>query len=427
MSMSSVTWSNNRFSVGPEGYRWQAPGQDRQGPWSDVASVMTFRASAAFGNFQVGAWQHFGVTFVDGRSFKFFSPSKEAYEVAAATVSYTAPLIVPRLRAQLASGAPVSFGDITLTREQLSFRKKSWPLRDIAGHKTYQGCWMMDVGPRSRPSLAVQVMLTKIPNFLGLLSLLDDLIPGREYRPDGPDLGSAWRPSASSHDPRYMSGRTRLMIIGGFLGLAAVGGLGVAYYLHRQDAQYEGAVAELDAEHAALIQIGQSTAVEPGTPYVCDADVPEEDVMYVVHAQPGMPSPSFRDPDSPFMLGASRGPGYREPWLVFAEERDLTDIVESRRTVTYAVRLIDTAKHQVRCQGEMKAAFADIEKYDLDVGLQDALRLIPCGARDDADCADVRKKVELVFPAPPKAEPAAVPAEVAEKPGKAKKAKKRGR
>jgi hypothetical protein len=82
--------------------------------------------------------------------------------------------------ARLDAGQTVEFGPVSLSQTTIGFKKKSWPLGAIAGHRTFQGSWMMDTGPKNAPSLSVQVQLNQVPNFFALRAALERLKPGSE-------------------------------------------------------------------------------------------------------------------------------------------------------------------------------------------------------------------------------------------------------
>jgi hypothetical protein len=74
---------------------------------------------------------------------------------------------------------------------------------------------MLDVGPKQAPRLAATVKLSQIPNHFALVAGLQRLLPGSEYGEDCEWLGTALRPSATSHDPRRLTTRAKLFAAAG--------------------------------------------------------------------------------------------------------------------------------------------------------------------------------------------------------------------
>src|SRR5262249_46713852 len=147
-------------------------------------------------------------------------------------------------------------------------------------------------GPREAPTMKVVAPLHGIDNFFAFLATLERCAPGREYGDDAQDLGSIFRPSASSHDPRYVSGRTRLLIFGGLLGVGAIAGLAVAAHSwwsqSRFEAERDTAQAGLVAKVRELHTVAEAATVSPGVPYACAAEVKEvHDVIFVARAPAG--------------------------------------------------------------------------------------------------------------------------------------------
>lgn len=394
MTTAAVRFSGGDFGVAPNGWTWERRGEVTRGTWADVASVMTFRAAVQ--NF--GEWQHLGVTFNDGRSFRFHSQDRAAFVVAELTVRYAGPLIVERVLRALEAGETVRFGALSMTRERLIRGRKSWPLTAITGHRAYQGSWMMDVGPKEKPSLALMVQINKLENFFAFRAALERYAPGRDYGDGAPDLGSWIRPSASSHDPRYPAGRTRVMILGGLLGAGLLVALGALAQYHWQSSQHEDARRASDARFAELARIAEESPVEGGTPYRCDAEVGTMfNIAFSYRAPAGSPHPRVSDRDAAFTSsGSPVGPYWDEKWFLHAEERALTKADKSgKRTVTLAVALVDAKKKKVRCEGEVRARVRDDAVYSAGTSLARLLEAVTCGF-DASECKTSAVPFELL-------------------------------
>src|SRR5687768_11877698 len=125
MSTASVTWSKNTLAVGPDGFRWTKPdGNVVAGPWSEVRSVREMASSASLeGVIPLGTWQHFGMELENRQSFYFQTRDKSAFGVAQLANHYATPHIVPKLWSQLEQGRTVSFGDVSLSKQHIGYKK----------------------------------------------------------------------------------------------------------------------------------------------------------------------------------------------------------------------------------------------------------------------------------------------------------------
>lgn len=424
-SAARVTWDTQSFSASAGGFQWtQVGGRVVEGPWSRVTQVMTFVASATVSGAHVGTWQHFGVTFDTGEHFTFSSRDAEAFEVARLTVTYAGPLIVKRLASQLSAGHTLTFGPLSLSQWEVGFKKKKWPLKGIAGHRTFQGHWMMDTGPKAAPKLTAQVMLNQVPNFFAFKALLDQLAPGLDYGDDAPDLGTALRPSASSHDPRYPAGRTRLLVMGGLVAVGVLAGLGVLGYNFWVSHQYAVAREAGEARLGGWLQAAQQISIPPGAPYTCPRSV--EDIYGVVFATrgpEGVKRPGLLHPDEPFDLGSSGAsvvsPFARPKYFVLGEVRGRSP---ADRTVTMALSVLDTESREVVCSGELTGRYRESYEYAEQAAMERLLVLALCRNPKDSTCNRALEGVELVS-ATPEPPPAATP-EPAPPPEKKAPAKK---
>jgi hypothetical protein len=377
-------------------------------------------ASASLeGVIPLGTWQHLGMEFENGESFYFHSKDKDAFVVAQLVNRYAIPQIIPKLSAQLDQGNTLRFGDISLSKESIGYKKKSWPLSAFAGHKTYQGHWMMDIGPASAPMLKAQIMLSQLPNHAALRSLLNQLRPGSEYPEGGPDLGTALRPSASSHDPRYPSGRQRLMILGGFLGVAALIGLGVLGYFGYEEHQHEQLRAAQQQRLAASMKAAMALPVEKGKPWQCNVKLSTFDVDYAIRGPAGVDLPGLTTKDAPFSLsGGSATVAYSSPYFMFVTLRDLTEKdAKQNRVATLSAQMIETQNMTSVCAGEAKVRFADRSKYDVPISLGHALVSLTC-KDGDSDCRRAKESVTLLDASAGTSQPQSEPASEPMKPTK---------
>ncbi len=367
-----------------------------QGPWSQVAAVMAFGASASVNGIHVGTWQHFGLSLEDGQALRFQSQAKEAFAVASLAQRYAAPVINPRVLARLDAGQTVEFGPVSLSQTTIGFKKKSWPLGAIAGHRTFQGSWMMDTGPKNAPSLSVQVQLNQVPNFFALRAALERLKPGSEYPENGPDLGTMFRPSASSHDPRYPAGRTRLLLLGGLVGVGAIAGLtvlGVSTYQSNQRME-EWLAGE--ARMAALMAEAEAISVPAGQAFVCEKTVKDVyDVVFATRGPKGIDRPGLLDQNDAFSLDSS-GPSVvspfdDSPYMVLGEVRGVLN-----GTVTVAMKVLDTKSHSAACAGELIGRFDPGEKHGANFAIEDLLVMTLCKNTKEARCARAMERTRLV-------------------------------
>jgi len=428
MSTASVKWSNNTLTISPEGFRWTKPdGNVVEGPWSEVRSVRGMEASASIeGVIPLGTWQHLGMELENGQGFYFHTKDKSAFVVAQLANRYATPQIVPKLWSQLEQGKTVRFGDITLSKANIGYKKKSWPLSELAGHKTYQGHWMMDIGPKSAPMLKAQIMISRLPNHAALRILLDQLRPGSEYVEGGPDLGNALRPSASSHDPRYPSGRQRLMLLGGLLGVGALIGLGALVYFTLEGRGYAEHRAAQEQRVAASMKAAMALPVAKGKPWACTVKTSSYDLDYVMRGPAGVARPGIVDKDAPFSLSGGGGSiAYGSAYFMFVELRDLTQKdAEQHRVATLVAQMIETKNLTSVCAGEVKVRFADRDQYDVPIKLGEALRILTC-KDEDSDCKYAKESVTLFDPSAPTSQPPSTPASDPVKPTKRPLKKKR--
>lgn len=401
MTTARVIWGSQSLSVNPDGFRWQqSNGQVLEGPWNRVTSVMTFAASSSINGVHVGTWQHLGMAFDSGEGFRFHSRDREAFDVAALSVQYAGPHIASRLAAQLDAGQTIQCGPLSLSKSAVGFKKKSWPLAQVAGHRTYQGHWMMDVGPKDAPKLVVQVQLNAVPNFFAFKALLDRLLPGSDYGEQAPDLGTMFRPSASSHDPRYPAGRTRLMILGGMVGVAALVGLGflgVSMYQHHQ---YDQARLAGEARLARIMKAADDApAVPAGQAFSCDKSVDSVyDLVFATRGPKGVDRPGLVHEDEAFALSSSGSsvvsPFDDSPFLVMGELRGVAGPPKGERVVTMAMKIVDTKSLKVVCSGELAGRFKEDSEYAASFAMQDLLLQAIC--KEDSTCDRAREKTKLV-------------------------------
>lgn len=422
MTSASVSWSGNTLTVGPNGLVWQrADGERIERTWDRVSSLMTFAASSTVNGIHVGSWQHLGLTLDDGLGFTFHTRAKEAFEVAPLLMRYAAPVVAGKVLAQLQAGQKVHFGPVWLTSTEIGFKKKSWPISEIAGHRTDQGHWMMDVGPKAKPKLVAQVMLNKLPNYIGLVSALDRLAPGTDYGPNAPDLGTMFRPSASSHDPRYPSGRTRLLILGGLFGtIALIGAVFLTLQAIDDHQRHEREKAQF-SRIAALVKVAEAAPVAVGQPFACElpSKSPYE-FAFVTRGDEGAPRTGLTTKEMPFSLTSSGtsvlGSHSRFTHVVFGEVR-----APAQGVVTVSLRVVDEAASKVVCAGELSARLPSNESYVASAAAESLLLYAVCRGSDEVGCSKTTS-YPLVEPAPVAAEPTATepppPSDVEAKPAK---------
>ena len=307
MSTATLNWGRQSFTATDQGFRWQAAdGKVHEGAWTRVASVMAMTASAKVNGVDVGTWQHFGLSLDTGESFRLQTRDKVAFPMAKMVLACVAPHITARVLERLAAGETVAFGQVSLSKKHFSVRGKHWPISELAGHRTAHGYWMVDVGPGLFPHLAAAVMLNQISNHFALRAALAQVVPDHEYPENGPDRGTLMRPSASGHDPRYLSGRTRVLILGGLLAAAAVVGLGVwggfAISRRAEQQRLEVARAQTAAKVAMLSAAGKAASI-PDSPFAC-AEFPKDadDTIFFVEVPAGVEHPFG---GAPYVLGSS--------------------------------------------------------------------------------------------------------------------------
>lgn len=412
MSVATVKWSGNSFTASPNGFQWiKRDGSVLEGPWSLVRSVRGLQASASIqGAIPLGTWQHIGVDFENGDGFYFHSRDQEAFAVASLINQYALPHIIPKLFAALRQGQTLTFGPISLSTSTIGYKSQTWPLSDFAGHRTYQGHWMMDIGPKHAPMMKAQIMINQLPNHLALRALLNEICPDSEYTDASPDLGTMWRPSASSHDPRYPSGRQRLMILGGMLGVGALIGLGALVYFGLESRQIEQRRAEQKQKIDAAMKAAAGLPVEAGKAWKCDRKTASYDVTYAMRAPSNVDRPGLLDKDEPFGLsGGSPTVPWAAHYFMSVDLRTLTEKdAEMKRVATMAVQLIDTTTMGSACAGEVKVRFPDRDKYDVQINLAKALTLLTC-KDDDSDCRRAKEYVSIVDPNAPASPPSGAP------------------
>lgn len=359
MDSATVVAGSQSFTAGPSGFRWLSSGMVEEGPWSRVVSVMTLRTSASVSGVNVGSWQHLGVTLDNGEKFRLQSSDPGAYSVAERVVHFAAPLIVPRVLQQLEAGQEVSFGSVKLSREQLTVGKKSWPLAQVAGHRTEQGHWMVDTGPRDAPRLSAMLMLTQVTNHFALRAALERYRPGSEYPDGGPDLGTVMRPSASSHDPRYPSGRTRVLLFGALAlaGLLIGGGVLGAFEIsrimdQRRIAEYQ---ARTDAKVAQLAAAGKKLA-PTDEPFTC-ATLPRDadDAVFLVETPDFVEHPYQGKPYEYGSQSISDVPPAMNPThAVVARVKSFKPAAGGLELFAW-LALLDASSSQVVCSGQVHA------------------------------------------------------------------------
>jgi hypothetical protein len=196
--------------------------------WWEVVSVKridrTDRINGATTSDAV--WIHVGLT--GGRTFVFCGKRDAPGAVHAAHALFTtAKAFADRhIFAELDAGRPVYFGrDVRASWVGIEVKRGSaWSMlrrEEIAGYRVYQATLMIDQD-HARPRLFAQLFLGKLDNGETLIELLGRIAPDKDldrfpYRVPG----SVWRTSAVTHDPRYVSTRTRMMFMVAPLALLA--------------------------------------------------------------------------------------------------------------------------------------------------------------------------------------------------------------
>jgi hypothetical protein len=403
MDSATVVAGSQTFTASPNGFRWLSNGMVEEGPWSRVASVMTLRTSASISGATIGSWQHFAVTLDNGETFRIQSSDPGAFPVAQLTVQYAAPWILPRVLQQLDAGQVVSFGSVQLSREQLTVGKKSWPLAQLAGHRTAHGHWMLDVGPRDAPTLAAMVMLNQLPNHFALRAGLERLVPGSEYAEGGPDLGTVMRPSASSHDPRTLSGRSRVLFLAGATALAlligggVLGGFEVSRRLEKQRiAEYQ---ARTDAKVAQLAGIAKAL-VPADVPFLC-AQLPKDadDAVFLVETPQSVAHPWKGKPYEFSYTNLEDIPPAMNPTHAVAAKVRSFQAGAGGLELYAGLAVIDVASGQVVCSGQVHAIVESTQSPELRLAQALAAAVCRPGATGLA-CERAMRGVKVLAEAP---------------------------
>jgi hypothetical protein len=167
-----------------------------------------------------------GTFVLDGRG----GEADAAHLAQLAFAERATPVLLERARADLAAQGYAEFGGLRITRAGVGYRKGGvWREAKVAGWKITQGTLLIDEND-DKPKLVVQIGLTKLPSSDVVLTLLEEVAPGKNLAAHPYKVsGSAWRPSAATHDPRYVATRTRLIglvvVPGAILGLVIVGAI----------------------------------------------------------------------------------------------------------------------------------------------------------------------------------------------------------
>jgi len=428
LSTATISWAGQSLTVGPEGFQWKKPGgQVRQGSWDEVRSVAGLVASASLEGFHLGTWQHLGIELMSGERLSLRSKAKEAFAVTQLVNHYALPRIVPRLRAQLARGETLAFGPLTLSRSELGYKRKRWPLTEVAGHRTFQGHFMLDVGRKDRPALVAKIMINNLPNHAALRVLLDELCPGSDYGDDPRDLGTVFRPSASSHDPRYPSGRSRLLMLGALLGAGAIAGLVVLVWSFLGSRASGQAREQQEQRLLAAIRAANALPVKPGVRWKCDTRVKLYDIDFAIRGPQGVDLPGLVTKGLPFALsGGSPSIAYGGDFFLLAELRELAaKDAEQQRVATLALQMIETKQHRSVCAGEARVRFADVGQYDVSINLAKALIAAVCS--EGSDCEYAKGRVTFLEEEAAGAAGASAPDEAVAPPAKSRPKKLRRR
>lgn len=263
-----VGWSRQSLTCDRHGLAWTHDGVTQTAAWHEVLAVATLDVTAKLYGFDLARWMHLKIQLPDGSWVHLVSRDQGAFECAELALRHATPHIAQRLATELAAGREVVFGRVGLTRTTLRVGTRAWPLDRVAGYRAFQGYWMLDIGPDA-PSLKAKIKLDDFINFEAFRILLEQLRPGLDYGPDPEDRGTLLRPSASSHDPRYLSGRGTLALVGGF---AVVVLIVVSAILASQAADSRAADAQRDAEDAAeqaLFAQVEGIAAQETAPFQC--------------------------------------------------------------------------------------------------------------------------------------------------------------
>lgn len=417
MSTATFNWDNQSFTASEQGFRWQAAdGKVHEGPWDRIESVMAMAVTAKVNGIDVGTWQHFGVALEGGGSFRVQTRDKAARAVAELTIAYAAPRITARVLERLEAGATVQFGPVSVSKNHFGVRGKLWPLSELAGHRTAHGYWMVDVGPGQKPHLAAQVMLKDLPSHFALRAALARLVPDHEYPEKGPDRGTLMRPSASSHDPRYLSGRARVLLMGGAIAAAALVGLGVwgGFEISRRAEQrrVENARAQTAAKVGALTVAGRAAAI-PDAPIACaELSKIADGVLFLVEVPAGVEHP-YRG--APYVLSSS---GLHELYPFDQSQLAVVARVQSfakgqgQHELMASAAVLDAATGRVECSGRISVGVSGA--VDPPMLLAKGLAAAICSPTSAAPtCKRVMGEVRPLIPAlasAPKIEPVAAPA-----------------
>lgn len=416
MPSATLTLGRQSFTATEQSFRLQTEaGKVVEGPWTLVDSVMAMTVSAKVNGVDVGTWQHLGVTLASGESFQARTRDKAAFAVAQVALAAAAPSITKRVLERIDSGETVGFGEVSLRRDRLVVRGRAYPVSVLAGHRTAHGFWMFDVEP-TLPRLAAAVSLDRLPNHFALRAALERLRPGFEYPQSGPDRGSLMRPSASSHDPRYLSGRARVLLLGGAVGAALLVGLGVlgGFELSRRAElqRIEAARAATQARLAQLLAAGRAASI-PETPFACAA-LPKDadDAVMLVETPAGVEHP-FQG--LPYVYGYDGVhevyPADASTHALLARVRSFTRQGGGPYELEASVALLDASTGQVACSGRVAASVAPSLGAATSLARGLAAALCKPGSRELA-CERLSTAVRVlpVAPLPSAAPVAAAPA-----------------
>ncbi|HEY3451242.1 MAG TPA: agenet domain-containing protein [Myxococcales bacterium] len=414
MSEATLTIGQDSFTATAEGFRWEAAGGAvQEGPWTRVTSVTAMTATNRVEGVDLLARQHLAVSLDVGETFRAETRDAEAVHLAKQILAFASPHITARLLQELEQGKAVEFGAVTLSPDRLIVYGESWPLSEIAGHRTAHGHWMLDVGPKRAPRLAASVKLSQIPNHFALVAGLEKLLPGSEYGEDCEWLGTALRPSATNHDPRRATTRARVLALGGAgAGLLLVVGVvlaGFAISHHLEQRRADEAKAKTAARIEKAAAVGRGLTIGDA-PLACASFPKDADrAVFVVEARPGTAHP-FQG--APYTLGAT-GPQEISPLdhsthLAFARVLSFTRLEGATFfELRAAVAVLDLESGRVHCSGQLAARVTGSQRPEtrLAEGLASAV-CPPSGAGPACQGATPGVKP---LPPPPQEEP---PAEV---------------
>lgn len=239
--------------------------------WEDVAYVNRAHQRVDAVVFQK-QYSHVELGTASGARFVLDGDDGNAALGARLLAERALPHVEQRLFHQIQQGPGAAFGpDARLTANGVEVQKGgrfiALPYPRLAGWKVTQGFCLIDEDP-ARPTLVAQLSLARMTNPDTFLALLDRFAPGKDldnhpYRVPG----SAWRTSAATHDPRYVSTRTRLMafvgVPGAILGLfmffvvttrvvSCIGGMAGSRWSAEEKSAFEAVVkAQIAAVEAA--------------------------------------------------------------------------------------------------------------------------------------------------------------------------------